>query len=137
VAAEVVVRQESREVADGITRRRGPAGGGAPGPAWSTADHAIGEAMPRARPILHERNIWADSDSIIVVADRFDDLRDREAELAEFEPERPAGNPEDSSRLELVAPGRSKYQRQEMLVDLGMDVLVEVFLAFLHPSEED
>ena len=93
--------------------------------------------MPRARPILHERNIWTDSDSIILVVDRLDDLRDREAELAELEPERPAGNPEDSSRLELVAPGRSKYQRQEMLVDLGMDVLVEVFLAFLHPPEEE
>ena len=92
--------------------------------------------MPRARPILHEKNIWTDSDSIIVV-DRLDDLRDREAELAELEPERPAGNPEDSSRLELVAPGRSKHQRQEMLVELGMDVLVEAFLAFLHPSEKE
>ena len=74
------------------------------GPAWSTPDQAIGGAMQGPPSIVHERNIWADGDSVVVVLDRLDGLRDREAQLAELEAEGPASNPEELSRRSWLPP---------------------------------
>lgn len=110
----------------------------APGPAWSIMDHAHRGRMRRRRSNLHKTNRCADEDSIVLVALRgLDRLGDRKAQLAQLDPERPAGDPEDPRRLELVTPGRLEHERQEMLVDLAMDVLVEILLAVFHPQAKE
>ena len=82
--------------------------------------------MRRPRPALQERNRWAEGDSVDVVAlGRLDRLGDREAQFTKPEAEGATGDPEELSRPELVAARGLEHQRQELLVDLAVDVLVE------------
>jgi hypothetical protein len=72
-----------------------------------------------------------------VVLDLRDELRDREAQLAEPEAESPTGDPEEPSRPELVAPRRLEHQREEFRVDLTVAMLVEILAAVLQlPAKE-
>ena len=94
--------------------------------------------MRRPRPVLQERNRWAEGDSVdVVTLGRLDRLGDREAQFTKPEAEGATGDPEELSRPELVAARGLEHQRQELLVDLAVDVLVEICAAALQLLAEE